>query len=165
MDSVIKCTDYIIGKHTYLLESKMKDSKLHTIIHDRRGVYEIPKPPLTIINKSCTLFGSSYEATLKLSKKMLGKTQSHKLPIVVGYDYGKPLILYPLFSPKAHKNAWVMFNNVTGFNFQQQQPSITLGHRIDYPLPVQKTTITNQTTTSFALYKNVEAQIKDTHFL
>lgn len=165
MDSVIKCNDYIIGKHTYLLESKHNGEKIHTIVYDRRGIYEVAKSPLNLVKKNCNLFGSSYEASLQQSKYVLGKTQTHKLPVVVGYDFGKPLILYPLFSPQSKQNTWIMFNNVTEFNFQSMQPSIVLGNQFEYPLPVHKSTITSQTTASFALYKKVETLWRDKHFL
>lgn len=166
MDSISKLSHYIISKHTYFLESKEVGKKMHTIVCDERGKFEVPYSPLKIVKNSCKANGSHYDICLGQSKDLLRDTQRHKLPIVVGSDFGKPLILFPLFSPESKANIWIVYNNVLKYNsFDNISIVFRNNHKVD--LPIQKITILQQLSSSRALETLITKMWKENelHFL
>ena len=160
VDSISKLRHYIISKHTFILESKTNGKQQHTIVHDHRGTFEVPTSSLQIVKNSCKAHGSHYDYSLAQSKKLLYHTQRHKLPIVVGSDYGKPLILFPLFSPDAKQNMWILFNNVLQCR-TFDKISIVLTNNQIVDLPIQENTLLRQISSSLILEKLITNNWRD----
>lgn len=156
MDSIKNMRNYVISKHTYILESKLNGENLHTIVHDHRGKFEVPITSLQIVKKSCEAYGSEYNASLKQSRKLLEKFQKHKLPLVVGNDFGNPLILFPIFSPSAKHNMWILYNNVISISTSDSNVSVIMKNSQEVNLPINKPTLIQQIASSGILHKLIE---------
>jgi competence protein ComK len=161
MDSIANIKNYIVTKHTFLLESKQHGKKLHTIIHDQRGTFEVAMSPLRVIKNSCKAYGSNYRFSQENSKELLTRLQKHKLPIVVGSDFGKPLILFPIFSPSAKHNMWIVYNNVISMSTHSVNVAVILKNSEEYDLPINKNTLVQQIASSGILHNLVQKQWQD----
>ena len=152
MDSNSNTRNYLISKHTFLLESKANGKNLMTVVHDKRGKYEIPISPLRLIKKSCALYGRNYNSSLEESKELLNLIQRKKLPLVVGNDFGKPLIVFPLFSPSSKHNIWIVYNNVLSLSTLEDEVGVIFQNMDKVLLPVKKNTLIQQMASSLVLY-------------
>lgn len=80
---------------------------LSRIIENEREFY-VSMSSLEIVENSCKYYGSTYEGRCEATRFMLGC--SYKLPIIV--EESKPIILFPISSPKFTKCSWFSITNV-----------------------------------------------------
>lgn len=109
----IRISSSVISYGTLVLEPVLIESRLVTRIYERNQIFNVPLKPKHYLNKSCRHYGTSYRGTSNISKKFL--KNRHKLPIIVAYNNGLPIIALPMMSPESDQNVWIFLHAIINF--------------------------------------------------
>ena len=97
--------DYEINKDTLAI---MPISEDNCKVIETEMEYDISMPTLSVIERSCEYFGSTYEGRYIGTKNISGIT--HKSPIIIE-DTNK-IIFFPTTSPNRAECIWISLNNI-----------------------------------------------------
>ena len=97
--------DYEINKDTLAI---MPISEDNCKVIETEMEYDISMPTLSVIERSCEYFGSTYEGRYIGTKNISGIT--HKSPIIIE-DTNK-IIFFPTTSPNRNECIWISLNNI-----------------------------------------------------
>ena len=97
--------DYEINKETLAIMPKSEE-ECKALENDME--YDLNMPTLSVIERSCEYFGSTYEGRRNGAKEILGA--EYKVPIVV--EDSNNLIIFPTTSPLSNDCAWISLKRV-----------------------------------------------------
>ena len=100
--------DYEINKETLAILPKSEE-ECRALENDME--YDLCMPALSVIERSCEYFGSTYEGRYIGTKNISGIT--HKSPIIIE-DTNK-IIFFPTTSPNRADCVWVSLNNILSY--------------------------------------------------
>ncbi|KGR90535.1 hypothetical protein CD30_10705 [Ureibacillus massiliensis 4400831 = CIP 108448 = CCUG 49529] len=143
MQSETIVDSYHLSFNSYLIKPIKKGEKLYSCVYDKSGEVIVSRKPLYIIRKSCILMGTSYTAAREVSKSFFGK-EKHKLPIIIAYDYGIPLVFFPILSPASPNNVWVALHSIVNIQKADDCTLITLKDDREIKLQVHYTSFCTQ---------------------
>lgn len=106
-------SSHVISYKTLVLEPLVIENRLVTKVYEGDQVFTVPWKPLHCVHKSCKHYGTSYKSARNNAKAFLHYRQ--KLPIVVAYDNGLPLVAIPLMSPDNDGNTWIFFHGIINY--------------------------------------------------
>ncbi|SOC35010.1 competence protein ComK [Ureibacillus acetophenoni] len=144
---------YYLSFNSYLIEPIEHGDKLYSRVYDKSGEVIVSRKPLYIIRKSCDLMGSKYNAAREFSKRFLGDSK-HKLPVIIAYDYGVPLVFFPILSPTSSSNVWVGLHSIINIQSVNDQTKITLKDEREIILQLPQTSFNNQYVRATMLQKH-----------
>lgn len=85
-----------------------------TRIYEEDKSFIVDKPATTIMEESCSYFGSSLEGRKKGTANLIGV--SYKAPIIV--EETNDIIFFPTSSPKMKTCSWLRFNRIDRFYYR-----------------------------------------------
>ena len=100
--------DYEINKDTLAI---MPKSEEESRVLENDIEYDVSMPTLSVIERSCEYFGSTYEGRYVGTKNISGIT--HKSPIIIE-DTNK-IIFFPTTSPNRPDCVWISLNNILSY--------------------------------------------------
>ncbi|MCH7320668.1 competence protein ComK [Solibacillus sp. MA9] len=150
---------YYITNSTYCLISQPNSDKVFTVILDKHGKTTMSFPPLRVIRHTCTLNGSTFEATTQQAREFLGHNR-HKVPIMVAYNFGDPCVVFPLFSPHSKQNIWVTVNAIINIEEMNESTLVTFVDGTEQIFPVHLKSFNQQYVRAVLYYKNLILQRK-----
>lgn len=150
---------YYITNSTYCLISQPISGKVFTEVLDKHGKTTMSYPPLRVIRQTCSLNGSTFEATTKQAKEFLGHNR-HKVPIMVAYNFGDPCVIFPLFSPRSKQNIWVTVNAIINIEEVNESTLVTFVNGSERIFPVHLKSFNQQYVRAVLYYKNLILQRK-----
>ncbi|HWL25733.1 MAG TPA: competence protein ComK [Ureibacillus sp.] len=148
---------YCLSFNSYLIEPLEHGDKLYSRVYDKSGEVIVSRKPLYIVRKSCDLMGSKYNAARKVSKKLLGDYM-HKLPVIIAYDFGIPLVFFPILSPSSPNNVWVGLHSIINIEPLKDQTKITLKDDREIILQMPQSSFNNQYVRATMLQKRASNQ-------
>ncbi|KGR80593.1 competence protein ComK [Ureibacillus manganicus] len=157
MSKLKPVNSYYLSFNSYLIEPIQHGDKLYSRVYDKSGEVVVSRKPLYIIRKSCDLMGSRYNAAREVSKNFLGPDK-HKLPIIIAYDYGVPLVFFPILSPTSPSNVWVGLHSIINIQQDMDQTKITLKDDREIILQVPQSSFNNQYVRATMLQKHASNQ-------
>lgn len=98
--------EYLITTSTIMVKSL---DNSNSMVYDFSGEYVSKMDINTIIESSCSFYGSSYEGRIKWSKEILNT--KIKLPVVI--EESKNIIFFPTRSISNNDCIWLSYNNIT----------------------------------------------------
>ena len=134
--STLNVDSYVISENTYVMQSKLVGNKYYTTIIDKKGTYDCPKSVTRVIRHSCRLAGISTERVRAQSRRFF-QEGVHKLPLILAYAGNKPLIFFPIYSPRSPGNVWLNINAISNISTNHTETIITLVNGEEVVLPVQ----------------------------
>lgn len=127
---------YHINKNTFLLKGNIVNKKLTTtIVYEKDAIFEVDRKLNSVISTACKNINSTITNAKHISREIFHESRK-KLPLVVGNDFGQPLILFPLFSPRCKDNTWVLYNAVTNIVNHKTHITVTFQHQYEIDLDV-----------------------------
>lgn len=144
---------YHLSFNSYLIEPIQHGDKLYSRVYDKGGEVIVTMKPLNIVRKSCILMGTSYNAARKSSKNFFGDKR-HLLPIIIAYDYGVPLVFFPIQSPSSPSNVWVGLHSIINTTDISDRTQITLRDDRTIVLPINYNSFSRQFLDSTMLQKH-----------
>ncbi len=157
MKNLKSIDSYHLSFNSYLIEPLEHGDKLYSRIYDKSGEVIVSRKPLYIIRKSCDLMGSRYNAAREVSKKFLGDGK-HKLPIIIAYDYGVPLVFFPILSPTSPSNVWIGLHSIINIQPLKDRTKITLKDDREIILQLPQSSFNNQYVRATMLQKHASNQ-------
>ncbi len=85
-----------------------------TRVYEEDKNFIVDKPATTIMEESCSYFGSSLEGRKKGTENLIGV--SYKAPIIV--EETNDLIFFPTSSPKGESCSWIRSNKIDRFYYK-----------------------------------------------
>lgn len=145
---------YVISNSTFVIQGKMMDGKLHSLVYDKDGYSLVNVKPNTLIGQALKKINSSFAHARDISRDVLGE-HAKKLPIVVGNNFGQPIITFPLFSPGSKDNCWVIYNPITKIGSDKGLVHVEFKHEYDWTSSVSRQTFNNQYVNATNLFKAI----------
>lgn len=108
-----KYLPYLISVETYVLEPFPQDNKPGTRVLERTTEFVIPHNPIHSVRKSCLHYGNSLKNATNTAKAFLEHRQ--KVPIVIAYDHGWPLVFLPMMSASSEHNIWIALHAIVNY--------------------------------------------------
>lgn len=148
---------YIISTNTLILQSVRKEESLSTLILEHEKKFTHPRKAIHLIRASCNHYGTSLKLATETAKNILNNRQ--KVPIVVAYDRGIPLILIPILSQKSDLNTWISFHAITNFyTVEDGYTMVELANRYTVKIASSETTIRRQIALAHLLKRDFETK-------
>ena len=141
---------HVISYKSLVLEPFYFESRLGTRIYEGDQIFTVPWKPLHSVFRSCRHYGTSYKSARNNAMTFLHNR--HKLPIVVAYDNGLPLVAIPMMSPKSDLNTWVLFHAIINFEETGNGCLIYLKYNKSIELDVSLATLQRQISLATVLY-------------
>lgn len=113
---------YVISTSTFVLQTVQKESSLKTLIVEGDRTFIHPRKPLHLIRAACKHYGTSYSVAKNHARYILHK--QHKVPILIAFDHGIPLIMIPTMSPTSEQNVWIAFHSIVNFKADERGNTI-----------------------------------------
>ena len=104
---------YLISLDTFVLEPFPMDNKPGTRVLERTKEFIIPHKPIHTVRKSCLHYGNSLKSATNTAKIFLNHRQ--KVPIVIAYDHGRPLVFLPTMSANSEHNVWIALHAISNY--------------------------------------------------
>ncbi|CAM5190716.1 Competence protein ComK OS=Ureibacillus acetophenoni OX=614649 GN=SAMN05877842_101208 PE=4 SV=1 [Ureibacillus acetophenoni] len=136
MKNLKSVNSYHLSFNSYLIEPIEHGDKLYSRVYDKSGEVIVSRKPLYIVRKSCELMGTKYNAAREYSKKLLGDGK-HKYPVIIAYDYGVPLVFFPILSPSSPNNIWIGLHSMINTIPSPTKDQITLVLKDDREITLQ----------------------------
>lgn len=149
---------YIISFDTFMLQPVIKDNKMTTRIVERSKELTSPRKPLHLVRRSCHYYGNSYKSATNSAKLILSK--SHKIPIVIAHDFGKPLVFLPTMSPNSEHNIWISLHAIDNVKANKMGCTIFLENKSSFKVNVSEATIHRQHTLGSVLKKKYQKKFR-----
>lgn len=150
-------SDYSIIKDTYLIQGIIQNGQHVSLILDKDGFKVVDAKPNILIGRSLKKMNSSLSHTYEISKQQLS-TGKKKLPIIVSHFFGKPLVFFPLFSPRCKDNIWVNYNAIYDIIESNQQLTVTFLNGKKVELPIMPQAFYGQLGSAFTLHNKISLQ-------
>ncbi|MCX4366180.1 MAG: competence protein ComK [Bacilli bacterium] len=99
---------YIINRKTVVITPL---NERQSIVYELGKQVIINKAPLSIVRRSCYVFGSSFDGRVAGSKEITG--YMYKVPIIV--QESDNVIIFPTKSAYSEKTEWIALNHVVEF--------------------------------------------------
>lgn len=154
MKDIRKIKHYAISTSTFVIQGQMIDDKLYSLVYDKDGFTLVKAKPNVLIAQALKKINSSFPHARDISKEILGE-HCKKLPIVVGNNFGQPIIIFPLFSPGSKDNCWIIYNSITKIGGNKDFIQVEFKHRYDWTSEVSRQTFNNQYVNATNLYKAI----------
>lgn len=146
---------YIISTNTLILQTTRNENSLCTLIIERDEKFIHPRKVLHLIRASCRHYGTSFKMATSTAKSILNNR--HKVPIVIAFDRGTPLIMIPTLSATSEQNIWIAFHAITNFFATGDNcTTIELANRYTVKLSSSETTIQRQIALAHLLQKDYQ---------
>lgn len=145
---------YAISESTFVIQGRIINGKLCTVVYDRNGYSVINVKPNILIGRSLRNINSTLAHARDVSKTILGD-RCKKLPLVIGNHFGQPIILFPLFSPKSKDNIWIVYNSITRIGGDKNSILIEFKHQHEWTSNTSRQIFNNQYVNATNLYKAV----------
>lgn len=143
---------YIISTNTLVLKTIRKESRLMTLIMENDSQFTHPRKSLHLIRASCHHYGTSFKVATYNAKKILNNR--HKVPIVVAFDHGFPLIMMPTLSTDSEQNVWIAFHAIVNIKPEGAVcTTIELTNKHFIIVDSSETTIRRQMTLAYILQR------------
>lgn len=133
---------HVISYKTLVLAPYYFENRLFTKIYEGDQVFTVPWKPLHGIYRSCRHYGTSYKSARNNALTFLHYRQ--KLPIVIAYDNGLPLVAVPMMSPDIDGNTWIMFHAIINFEKTKYGCLIYLKYNQSIEVDVSVATVQRQ---------------------
>lgn len=104
---------YVISTSTFVLQTVRNENSLKTLVIEGDQTFIHPRKSMHIIKASCRHYGTSVKVATSHAKRILNNR--HKVPILLAYDRGIPLIMIPTMSPTSEQNIWISFHSIVNF--------------------------------------------------
>ena len=104
---------YIISTSTLVLQTIRKKNGTETLITENDRTFTHPRKSTHIIRAACQHYGSSFKVATSHAKRIL--FNRHKVPILIAFDRGIPLIMIPTMSATSEQNIWIAFHAIVNF--------------------------------------------------
>lgn len=148
---------YIISTNTLILQTVRKESSLKTLVIERDKQFIHPRKAIHLIRASCRYYGTSFEVATSTAKKILNNRQ--KVPIVVAFDHGIPIIMIPTLSSSSEQNIWIALHAITNFRSDREGfTTIELTNNYKIKLESSETTIQRQIALAYLLQRDYQAK-------
>ncbi len=142
MSNKNKITLHVISYKTLVLKPHYSENRLFTLVYEGNQVFTVPWKPLHSIYRSCRHYGTSYKSARNNALTFLHYRQ--KLPIVVAYDNGLPLVAIPMMSPEVDGNTWIMLHAIINFEKTKYGCLIHLKYNQSIEVEVSAATVQRQ---------------------
>jgi len=104
--------EYSINKNTLAI---LPFGENKSIIYEKNDCFLVNTKPNKIMDESCKYYGSSMEGRLRGTDNLIGI--SYKAPIII--EENSPLVFFPTSSPRLKKCAWISFNNISKYYYDE----------------------------------------------
>lgn len=104
---------YIFSTSTFVLQAIRSESGIKTLITEEEGTFTLYKKPMHLIRAACHYYGTSFKVATNHAKRIL--YNRHKVPILIAFDQGFPLIMIPTMSSTSEQNVWIAFHAIKNF--------------------------------------------------
>ena len=141
---------YVISYKTLVLEPFSYENRLGTRVFEGNQIFTVPSKPLHNVYKSCRHYGTSYKSALNNSRAFLHNRQ--KLPIVIAYDNGMPLLAIPMMSPKCDQNTWILYHAIVNYEATENGCLVHLKYNKSIELIVSLATVQRQISLATVLH-------------
>ena len=142
MTGKFNISTHVISYKTLVLEPFYSESRLGTRIYEGDQIFTVPWKPLHSVFRSCRHYGTSYKSARNNALAFLHSQQ--KLPIVVAYDNGLPLVVIPMMSPNSDQNTWVLFHAIVNYEATKNGCLIYLKYNKAIEINVSLATVQRQ---------------------
>lgn len=115
------------------------DNKTSRVIEEREEFY-VKKSTLSIIDKSCKYFGSSYNGRFEGTKHLTGI--SYKSPIII--EETKNIIFFPTASPRLTECSWIALNNILDYKNNNGKTLLEFNNGYNLYLNISYNIVENQ---------------------
>lgn len=157
MKPIESTVPYIISINTLLLQTVQKESSLSTLVIERDNKFTHPRKALHIIRASCNHYGTSLKLATHTAKNILMDRQ--KVPIVIAYDRGLPLIMIPILSQTSDQNTWIAFHAITNFYSKEDgYTMVELENRYTVKIASSESTIRRQIALAYLLKRDYQSK-------
>ena len=119
-------SSFIISTSTFVLRTIQKNNSVKTLIIEGDQTFIHPRKSMHLIRSACRHYGTSLTVATSHAKRIL--SNRHKVPILIAFDRGIPLIMIPTMSPNSEQNIWIAFHSIVNFKADE------LGNTIIYLL-------------------------------
>lgn len=148
---------YVISTNTLILQTIRKENCLQTLVIERDKQFIHPRKAMHLIRASCRYYGTSFEVATNTAKKVLNNRQ--KVPIVVAYDHGIPIIMIPTLSSSSDQNIWIALHAITNFSSTKKgRTTINLINQYTINIESSETTIQRQIALAYLLQRDYQAK-------
>lgn len=119
-------SSHVISYETLVLEPFYNENRMSTKIYEGNQIYTIPLKPLHCVRKSCRHYGNSFKSATNNAKVFFSNRQ--KLPIIIAYESGRPIVAIPTMSAKSEYNIWIFLHGIVNFEATEGGCLIHLRH-------------------------------------
>lgn len=133
---------YLISLDTLALEPFRTENGMGTRIIEKGEIFTIPQKPIHSIRKSCSHYGHSFKSAVNSAKQFL--ENRHKVPIVLAYDFGKPLVFIPTMSPTSDHTIWIALHAIANIEPHEMGCIVHLKNNYSIIVNVSESTIFRQ---------------------
>lgn len=152
---------YFISFDTFLLQPVFNENRMGTLIIERHKELTSPRKPIHIVRRACSDYGNSFKGVTHSSKLMLKK--SHKVPIVIAHDLGKPFVFLPTMSPISEHNIWIALHAIENIEADKLGCIVYLENQYSVKINVSEATIHRQYTLGSILKKKYQNKFRQLH--
>lgn len=145
---------YSITLDTFALEPHFEDGRMGTRILEKNRVLYVPQKPIHTVRNSCRYYGNSFESATQSAKLFLNNR--HKIPLVIAYYLGRPLIFFPIMSPKSDLNVWIAYHAFVNVGPHELGCIIYLDNNQSIIIDASESTIFRQCALSRILEKEIQ---------
>ena len=143
---------HVISYKTLALVPFYSENRLSTKVYEGNQIYTIPRKPLHSVQLSCRHYGTSYKSARNNAMAFLHYKQ--KLPIVIAYDNGLPLVAIPMESAESDQNIWILFHAIV--NYEATENGCLIHLKYNQSIRVTASPATLQRQMSLATILNTE---------
>ena len=154
-------SQFVISTSTFVLQTIRKENSLKTQIIEGDHTFIHPRKSMHLIRAACQHYGTSLKVATSHARRILNNR--HKVPILVAFDRGIPLIMIPTMSSTSEQNIWISFHSIVNYKADE------LGNTIIYLMNNHSITVnvsesTIQRQVSLAHILQLDYQNKFNHF-
>lgn len=148
---------YIISINTLILQTVRKENSLNTLVIERDKQFTHPRKALHLIRASCRHYGTSLKLATNTAKNVLNNRQ--KVPIVIAFDRGIPLIMIPTLSATSDQNTWIAFHAITNYHADEDgYTMIELANHYTVKIASSEATIQRQIALAYLLQRDYQSK-------
>lgn len=104
---------FILSMSTFALETIRGENGIKTLITEAGGKFTHPRKPQHLIRAACQHYGTTLNVATSHAKHIL--YNRHKVPILIAFNQGIPLIMIPTMSANSEQNIWIAFHAIVNF--------------------------------------------------
>lgn len=104
---------YILSASTLVLQSTRDGSGTKTLVIEEDRTFTLSKKPMHLIRAACHHYGTSLKVATNHAKHLL--YNRHKVPILIAFNHGFPLIMIPTMSATSEQNIWIALHAIKNY--------------------------------------------------